>query len=343
MQWDCNLDHSADQCEPSVSFMSLGTGYNFRRVEFDRGMHSTRQLLKHSGLRLLVQMTGQGSRFDAAALFTNIGAGIGLLAIASLAADFAAVNLLGHRALYEKAKYRHVTVKDGAMIRGTDETRRIEEAMAQAALAAALQAKAEGREVTITPLGKMDPAQWAGRGHRKGRALAAQQQGAGIGGEMGNTAGTMASPPPPSASPGAATSPSSSPPAQSGTAQGLANGAGGGVEMQALGASPSPVASHSPVAGVSPLGAAGAPATVGAGSFASNASSPRRPSDEEGEGDAASTPHIRVHIEEETPLANREPAGSTSARRRTATANSHVVWADDKLHDEGHGKGDHQA
>jgi len=139
--WDCDLDHDVAGCNPKVSFVSLGAGYNFRRLEFDKGIYSTRQLIKHYGIRLIVSLSGQGSRFDAAALFTAIGAGIGLLAVASLVADFVAVNLLGHRDLYERAKFRHVEVKHGAIIRGKEETRRAEQAMAEAALETALRAR----------------------------------------------------------------------------------------------------------------------------------------------------------------------------------------------------------
>lgn len=46
----------------------------------------SRALTKHYGFRLLILMSGVGSRFDMAALLTAVGAGIGLLAVATLVA-----------------------------------------------------------------------------------------------------------------------------------------------------------------------------------------------------------------------------------------------------------------
>jgi hypothetical protein len=111
--WECNLDGGgAGNCDPHTSFELLGASYNFRRAEYREGLLSTRQLIKMYGLRIVIIIVGSGGKFDLAALLTNIGAGIGLLAVASLVADFAAVNLLGAKDLYERAKFRQVEVND---------------------------------------------------------------------------------------------------------------------------------------------------------------------------------------------------------------------------------------
>lgn len=118
-EWNCNLDFSIDSCTPEVSFVNLGQSFNFRRVEYTSsdGVAGDRQLIKHYGIRIIVVLSGSAGKFDAAAIFTTLGAGIGLLAVASLVADFAAVNLLGKRALYEKAIFHEVKVEGGRVLR----------------------------------------------------------------------------------------------------------------------------------------------------------------------------------------------------------------------------------
>lgn len=145
-QWNCNLDFSLDHCNPVIDLVRLSSSFNFRRVEFDAGIFSGRQLIKQFGVRIVVILSGSAGKFDIAALLTNIGqlregravaqqrlapicvvltpasvssvlsvlagAGIGLLAVASLAADLIAVHLLGNRATYAKAKYKHLEVTE---------------------------------------------------------------------------------------------------------------------------------------------------------------------------------------------------------------------------------------
>jgi hypothetical protein len=123
-KWKCNLDYSTDQCNPDVSFVNLGQSFNFRRAEYGAegvpasGAPGTRQLIKHYGIRILIILSGTGGRWDPAAFFTNIGSGIGLLAVATLVADFVACNILGQKELYEKAKFRPVEINEDGTTRG---------------------------------------------------------------------------------------------------------------------------------------------------------------------------------------------------------------------------------
>lgn len=104
-----HLPFSVAVCLP-VSLCS----YNFRSIEYMHDKYGARQLTKHYGVRLLVMISGIGSKFDVAALFTAIGAGIGLLSVATLIADFIATNLLSNKAVYKQAKYKEVEVADEA-------------------------------------------------------------------------------------------------------------------------------------------------------------------------------------------------------------------------------------
>ena len=93
-------------------FSALCLSYNFRSIEYMHDKYGARQLTKHYGVRLLVMISGIGSKFDFAALFTAIGAGIGLLSVATLISDFIATNLLSNKAVYKSAKYKEVEVAD---------------------------------------------------------------------------------------------------------------------------------------------------------------------------------------------------------------------------------------
>jgi hypothetical protein len=84
----------------------------FRSSEYIHDSHGSRDLTKRYGFRLLIFMGGVGSRFDVGALLTAIGAGIGLLSIATLVADFIATKLLANRVRYTEVKYEEVTIKD---------------------------------------------------------------------------------------------------------------------------------------------------------------------------------------------------------------------------------------
>ena len=67
-----------------------------------------RNLNRLSAIRLVIENFGSGYKFDAATLFTNIGAGFGLLTIAAIIADFVALWLLDERQTYRDAKYKQV-------------------------------------------------------------------------------------------------------------------------------------------------------------------------------------------------------------------------------------------
>jgi hypothetical protein len=117
--WDCDFDKSKSDCVPSIHFVrlddpnsKLSSGFNFRSIEYMHDPLDSRQLTKHYGVRLLVLISGVGRQFDIAALFTAIGAGIGLLSVATLVADFIATNVLHNKNVYRQAKFKEVEVTE---------------------------------------------------------------------------------------------------------------------------------------------------------------------------------------------------------------------------------------
>jgi hypothetical protein len=117
--WDCDFDKPEEDCNAHNTFVRLddprsrlSSGFNFRSVEYLHDKYGARQLTKHYGVRLLVLISGVGRKFDIVALLTAIGAGIGLLSVATLVSDFIATNVLANRDVYKQAKFKEVEVSD---------------------------------------------------------------------------------------------------------------------------------------------------------------------------------------------------------------------------------------
>uniref|UniRef100_A0A7S3YSM7 Purinergic receptor n=1 Tax=Lotharella globosa TaxID=91324 RepID=A0A7S3YSM7_9EUKA len=93
--YDCDLDDK-DECEPTVKISrvdkpgSASYGFNYRETEY---VHSTdsnaveRNIVKRYGLRLIFTFSGQAGRFDFVQLLVTLGAGAGLLGVATLVCD----------------------------------------------------------------------------------------------------------------------------------------------------------------------------------------------------------------------------------------------------------------
>lgn len=120
--WNCDFDYSASKCKPSYRWSridnpqsQLSVGFNFRDADFyDNGV--SRDQNKRYGLRLFVIVSGKGSKFNFVALLTTLGAGLGLLSVATVIGDIIAIYLLGKKSLYYRHnKYREVRDDPHAM------------------------------------------------------------------------------------------------------------------------------------------------------------------------------------------------------------------------------------
>ncbi|CAF1099834.1 unnamed protein product, partial [Brachionus calyciflorus] len=114
INWECNLDTDFKKCMPKYSFerfdlkfrdLTGASGFNFRFAD-KYAVNGTiyRTLIKAYGLRFIIVVTGKAGRFDFIPLLLTIGAGIGLLAIPTLIADFILLNLTKERKFYQKLK-----------------------------------------------------------------------------------------------------------------------------------------------------------------------------------------------------------------------------------------------
>ena len=124
--YDCDLDQALEECQPKLPFevmridtadSALSHGYNTRWLSAVKGDLPTsegtsfesnpdrRALVKASGPRIRVQITGQGRRFDLGQMTTVIGAGLALMGVATAVVDVLLLYVLPRRERYFGLKY----------------------------------------------------------------------------------------------------------------------------------------------------------------------------------------------------------------------------------------------
>ncbi|XP_071790376.1 P2X purinoceptor 4-like [Asterias amurensis] len=123
INWDCNLDYSQKECRPVYTFArldnkdaKLAKGYNFRYSHYyqdTRGADS-RTLYKAYGILFKIIVTGTARKFDFVPLMLNIGSGLALLTMSTIACDIIVCYILKGRDYYKKKKYMNVNPDDDA-------------------------------------------------------------------------------------------------------------------------------------------------------------------------------------------------------------------------------------
>lgn len=99
-EYACDVSYvtgKAKGCQPTWAFSRidktetdqiLSTGFNFRTVQYADASENERLLKKLYGVRVVVSIYGTANRFGFVPLLISLGAGLGLLGIASLVTDF---------------------------------------------------------------------------------------------------------------------------------------------------------------------------------------------------------------------------------------------------------------
>jgi hypothetical protein len=144
--YDCDLDNALEACVPRMPFevmridtadSSLSHGYNARWLsavkgdgpkaskgtKFDENA-DTRALVKASGPRIRVSITGVGRRFDLEQLTTVVGAGVALMGVATAVVDVLLLYVLPKRAKYFGLKYQTYGADDEDLSCGGGEAAR---------------------------------------------------------------------------------------------------------------------------------------------------------------------------------------------------------------------------
>ncbi|GIY37258.1 p2X purinoceptor 4 [Caerostris darwini] len=121
IKWDCNLDHDKTYCFPKYEFnrlddpnAKLAPGWNFRYANY---YHDDRRTLyKLYGIRLSISVVGQAGKFRIVPLLTNVGAGLGLLALEVVICDVVVLYLVKKHHFYKTKKYEEVDPEDEPLI-----------------------------------------------------------------------------------------------------------------------------------------------------------------------------------------------------------------------------------
>nr|XP_032800969.1 P2X purinoceptor 4-like [Petromyzon marinus] len=124
VEWNCDLDLSWERCRPSYSFQRLDArhsnetiapGYNFRFSRYFLNANGTesRALIKAYGVRFVVQVYGQGRKFNIIPTLMNVGSGIALLGVATVVCDVLVLYVFKRRHFYREKKFKDACDEDG--------------------------------------------------------------------------------------------------------------------------------------------------------------------------------------------------------------------------------------
>lgn len=111
INWHCNFD-SSRLCTPIYSFnrfdlpaylVSAASGFNFRFADkFEINSTMYRVVVKAYGLRFIITVNGTAGKFSLIPLMMSVGAGLGLLGLATIAADIVLVTCTKNRETYQR-------------------------------------------------------------------------------------------------------------------------------------------------------------------------------------------------------------------------------------------------
>ncbi len=123
--YDCQVNFitkdTTNECLPVWSFTRIdkteesgtfSTGFNFRTAQYTSADQQKRLLQKVYGIRVIVTIFGRAGKFGFVPLLVSLGAGIGLLGLASLITDFILQRCWPHRELFLNNKYSEVNLEE---------------------------------------------------------------------------------------------------------------------------------------------------------------------------------------------------------------------------------------
>ncbi|EFX89097.1 hypothetical protein DAPPUDRAFT_310786 [Daphnia pulex] len=111
IDWNCNLDLDfLEFCKPIYSFRraddpntNIAPGWNFRHANYHE--ENRRTLSKSYGIRFIIDVRGQGRKFDFLTTMLNIGSGISLFGVTIVVCDFIILYISKKRTYYKGVKY----------------------------------------------------------------------------------------------------------------------------------------------------------------------------------------------------------------------------------------------
>uniref|UniRef100_A0A8B9FBJ4 P2X purinoceptor n=1 Tax=Amazona collaria TaxID=241587 RepID=A0A8B9FBJ4_9PSIT len=119
IEWNCDLDKAASECNPHYSFSRLdnkfaekpiSSGYNFRFAKYYRDAEGIdyRTLIKAYGIRFDVMVNGKAGKFNIIPTIINIGSGLALMGAGAFFCDLVLLYLIKKSNFYRGKKYEEV-------------------------------------------------------------------------------------------------------------------------------------------------------------------------------------------------------------------------------------------
>ncbi|XP_012374456.1 P2X purinoceptor 5 isoform X2 [Dasypus novemcinctus] len=119
IEWDCDLDKAASECNPHYSFSrldnkfaekSISSGYNFRFAKYYRDAAGVefRTLMKAYGIRFDVMVNGKAGKFNIIPTVINVGSGVALMGAGAFFCDLVLIYLIKKSHFYRGKKYEEV-------------------------------------------------------------------------------------------------------------------------------------------------------------------------------------------------------------------------------------------
>ncbi|KAK4019347.1 hypothetical protein OUZ56_001370 [Daphnia magna] len=118
IEWNCNLDLDfMELCKPIYTFRrvddpntNIAPGWNFRYANYHE--ENRRTLIKAYGIRFVIEVRGQGGKFNILPTLLNIGSGLALLGVTTVMCDFIILYFTKNRTFYKGVKYLLVDGED---------------------------------------------------------------------------------------------------------------------------------------------------------------------------------------------------------------------------------------
>lgn len=113
INWVCDLDKDASECNPQYSFRKLNSGYNFRHTKYfmENGVEY-RTLTKVFGLRIDIIVHGEAGKFNIVPTIINVASALTSIGIGSFLCDWILLTFMNKNDVYSEKKFEEV-IKTG--------------------------------------------------------------------------------------------------------------------------------------------------------------------------------------------------------------------------------------
>ncbi|KAJ8262504.1 hypothetical protein GJAV_G00167190 [Gymnothorax javanicus] len=128
INWVCDLDRSADECNPAFTFTRLdgssnaSKGYNFRYAKYYKSENGTeyRTLIKAFAIRFDIIVSGTAQKFSVIPTIINIVAAFTSIGLGTVLCDIILLNFLKGGEKYKAIKFEEVEEVTGSLSDSTD-------------------------------------------------------------------------------------------------------------------------------------------------------------------------------------------------------------------------------